>query len=331
MIDVIIPSHEKDLDTLDLCIEMIKENVKNVNRVLVLSNKKLTEKAEWYPESEISFSIKDVGDIIGYGPHTPRYYAALLQHLAITEIEGLTENVLVNDSDTIHLKETEFISPTGLCYFNVSYDVPKGTTHHPYVEGMMKFMPGVTKQTEYSGICHHMLLNRKISKEITEYIEDIHGEVFWKAFLNVTSEEYKTVPRKKKGFSQHENLPLLNAGPYENYFNYCLKNHSDKYKIRPLKSILSYKGRMGVDGEELHNIGSRTNLMGNVQIISKEEEANYRFDNFAESCRFISRRCAELGWDAVTFQNHGRIGSQKHNLSRKEELKELERKNDTSL
>jgi len=323
MIDVVIPAHEKDLDTLDLCIEKIRENVRNVNRILVLYNKKLTEKAEWYPESEVSFSIKDIGDIIGFGPHTPRYYVALLQHLVATEVEGLTENVLVNDSDTIHLTETEFVSPAGLCYFNVSYDVPRGMTHHPYVEGMMKFMPDVTKQTEYSGICHHMLLNREITKEITKYIEDLHGEVFWKAFLNVTSEKYKTLPNKPVGFSQHEKLTLLNAGGYENYFNYCLKNHPDKYKIRPLKSILAYKGRMGVEGEELHNIGSRTNLMGNVQIIPKEEEARYRFDNFAESCRFISRRCAELGWDAVTFQNHTRIGSSENKSNRSSEMKML--------
>ena len=327
MIDVVIPAHEKDVDTLDLCIEKIRQNVMNVNRVLVLSNKKLTEKAEWYPESELSFSMKDIGDTIGYGPHTPKYYVAILQHLAPTEIEGLTENILINDSDTIHLTETEFVSPTGHCYFNVSYDVPKGLVHHPYVEGMMKFMPGVSKQTEYSGICHHMLLNREITKEITKYIEDFHGEVFWKAFLNVTSERYRTLPDKPVGFSQHENLTLLNAGAYENYFNYCLKNHSDKYKIRPLKSILAYKGRMGVEGEDLHNIGSRTNLMGNVQIIPKEEEVNYKFDNFAESCRFISKRCAELGWDAVTFQNHSRMGAKQHGLLRKKELKELERTN----
>ena len=69
---------------------------------------------------------------------------------------------------------------------------------------------------------------------------------------------------------------------------------------------------MGVEGEQVHNIGSRTNLQGNVQIIPKEEENNFSFGSFTESCKHISTRCRELGWDAVTFQNHTRIGTENH-------------------
>ena len=80
---------------------------------------------------------------------------------------------------------------------------------------------------------------------------------------------------------------------------------------------------MGVKGEEIHDIGSRTNLFGNVQIIPKDEERGFSFNSFKQSCYHISKRCSELGWDAVTFQNHTRIGTQKHRQRCEEEISGL--------
>ena len=57
MIDVVIPAHKKDVDTLELCIESIRKNVKNVRRVIVVSKEKLTEKAEFYCEEDFPFSF----------------------------------------------------------------------------------------------------------------------------------------------------------------------------------------------------------------------------------------------------------------------------------
>ena len=44
MIDVVIPAHKKDIDTLDLCIDGIRKNVKDVRRIIVVSKEKLTDK-----------------------------------------------------------------------------------------------------------------------------------------------------------------------------------------------------------------------------------------------------------------------------------------------
>ncbi len=79
---------------------------------------------------------------------------------------------------------------------------------------------------------------------------------------------------------------------------------------------------MGVDGEVVHNFPSRTNLRGNVQILSTSEENELSFTSFSESCEYISKRCQELGWDAVTFQNHTRIGSDAHAAACQKEIKQ---------
>ena len=121
----------------------------------------------------------------------------------------------------------------------------------------------------------------------------------------------------------HADAPLLFT-TYELYLNYVLKYHRDRVAISPRKSILAYKGRMGVENEVIHNIGSRTNLQGNVQIIPKEEEAKHKLLLVLQNqCKHIAQRCKELGWDAVTFQNHTRIGTDKHKQVCLDEVNEI--------
>jgi len=318
MIDVVIPAHRKDIETLDLCIEGIRNNVKNVRRVIVVSKEKMTDNAEFYSEEDFPFSFKDVGNIIGFHRKTFNYYGGLIQTTSALVIPDLERDVLVCDADTVFLKETEFIDENDIALYNVSYDLPSHVTLHPYLEHMEKLIPGLTKQTQYSGICHHMLIQKDILKEMFDRVEDIHKMPFWKADIGVTLQDYKSLNPKPA----HPDAPLLFT-TYELYFNYVMKYHKERVAIRPQNSILAYKGRTGVDGFEEHNIGSRTNLKGNVQILSREEESKFKFESFEESCKHISKRCEELGYDAVTFQNHTRIGSQKHREECEREISEI--------
>src|SRR5690349_12611233 len=64
-IDVVIPCVEEDLLSLDLCINGIRENGKNVRRIIVVSRIPLTDKAEWFNESNYPFSIGDVAAALG--------------------------------------------------------------------------------------------------------------------------------------------------------------------------------------------------------------------------------------------------------------------------
>jgi hypothetical protein len=68
-----------------------------------------------------------------------------------------------------------------------------------------------------SGICHHMIFEKKYIDELISKIEKNHNELFYNVFL-------KTVTDKTAS----------GASEYEIYFNYMLKYHPDKIKIRGL-------------------------------------------------------------------------------------------------
>ena len=316
LIDAIIPAHGKDVDTLEFCVDGIRENVAGINRIIVVSKDRLTDKAEFYSEESFPFSVRDVGDIVGFHRKTFNYFGSLIQNTAPLIIPDLCRDVLVCDADTVFLKPVEFVDgDVGL--YNVSYDVPPKIISHPYFEHFEKLIPGLTKQTKYSGICHHMLMQQDILQEIFDRVEGEHGEPFWKADLSVTLQPYASLSPKPP----HGEAPLLRT-TWELYFNYVFKYHPDRCRIRKQNSILAYKGRTGVDGEVVHNIGSRTNLNGNVQVIDRLEEAKFSFATFQDSFKHIIQRCKHLGYDAVTFQNHTRIGSQQHRKNFEGEISE---------
>ena len=151
MIDVVIPAHIKDIDTLELCISNIKENVIDVGRVFVISRDRLTENAEWIPEKDFPFTLDDVSDIIGKHWRTCWYYQQVLKLSAHEVVNDLCDNYLVVDSDTIFLSPTKFVDGDKT-YFNIGAE-----NYLPYFEHMGKLMPGLTRQTSDSGITHHML------------------------------------------------------------------------------------------------------------------------------------------------------------------------------
>ena len=317
MIDVVIPAHKKDIDTLDACINGIRNNVKNVRRIIVVSKEKLTDKAEFYCEEDFPFSFEDVGDIIGYHRKTFNYYGSLIQTMAALVIPDLERDVLICDSDTIFLKETEFVTDNNIALYNVSYDVPSHITVHPYFEHLGKLIPGLTKQTQYSGICHHTLIQKDILRGMFDRVEKIHKMPFWKADLMVTLEDYVSLNPKPP----HAEAPLL-LTTYELYFNYVMKYHRDRVAIRPQRSILSYKGTLGYEGENLEPYGSRTNLEGNIQILDPELEKTFKFKFAKEAILNTIEYVKKLPWDAITFQNHQRISSKSHRQICEKEIEE---------
>ena len=68
-----------------------------------------------------------------------------------------------------------------------------------------------------SGICHHMMFEKKYIDELISQIEKNHNELFYNVFL-------KTVTDKNGS----------GASEYEIYFNYMLKFYPDKIIIRKL-------------------------------------------------------------------------------------------------
>lgn len=225
-IDVVIPCAEKDARSLELCIEGIQKNGKNIRRIIVVSAKPLTRKAEWFDENNYPFKPFDLAlQIFGNQTQARAYlskksrigwiYQQFLKLYAPFVIPEISSNVLVLDADTIFLNPVEFLGPFGGGLYNPSSE------HHPvYFAYMARLLPGLKKvDRRYSGISHHMLFQKSVLEDLFNNIQIHHGMEPWKALC-------KSINR------QQVNLSCLSE--YEIYFNFAFAR-SSQMKIRPLK------------------------------------------------------------------------------------------------
>lgn len=215
-IDVVIPAIEKDLLTLDLCIDGIRKNGSEIRNIYVISPKALTNKAIWFDEKEFPFSFFDIANaIFGDEKMATNYlerhdnrigwiYQQLLKFYAFLVIPNISSNILLLDADTIFLNPVTFINELGEPYFNT------GTEYHPpYFVHAKKLLSDFRKVfPEYSGICHHMLVQKCVLEELFACIQSYHHAEPWRAFCHcIESDSSGTIPKSC-------------MSEYEIYFNY---------------------------------------------------------------------------------------------------------------
>ena len=222
-IDVVIPCHNKDADNLSLCIAGIRNNVRDVRRIIVVSDTKFTNHAEWFPEHNYPFSFQEVKKQLRQvtsGATTKLYHVGwylqqLLKLYAPFVIPNISENVLVIDADTTFLKPVTFIDEDGYALYSVGSEY-----HKPYFYHAQRMLPSLKKVfPEYSGICHHMLFQREPLLQLFNEVEEFHRKPFWKIFCRMVDETM---------------INGSGASEYEIYFNYVF-SHDYKIKIRKLR------------------------------------------------------------------------------------------------
>lgn len=229
-IDVVIPAHEKDCRSLDLCIEGIRKNCAQVRKIFVISSRPLTKEAEWVDETIFPFNKYMISFLFtGGDPQIARaflslptsrigwYFQQLLKLYAPFVIPDILENVLVLDADTIFLNPVEFIDPSGNALYNI------GTEYHPpYFVHVAKFLPGLNKLfPHHSSITHHMLFQRPVLEELFTLVERHHKKPLWLAFCACVAPEHI-----KKGIS--------GASEYEIYMNFAFSRNKQVF-VRPLR------------------------------------------------------------------------------------------------
>ena len=143
--DIIIPTTDKDLKTLETCILQCKKNL-NFNRIIIISKKKYTDLAEWFPESNYPFNFNSIQNIIG------------------------------DHWRTLILRNIDFFENNKALY-NISL-----AHHKPYFIHMEKLYPSL-KRISKSGITHHMIFQRNIMLDLFNRVESFHDDDFWKIFL----------------------------------------------------------------------------------------------------------------------------------------------------
>lgn len=229
-IDVVIPCTEKDLSTLSYCITGIKKYGHNVRRVIVVANRRLSERAEWFDEKLFPFSKEDVAfylckqdparthDYLSHPqPRVGWYYQQLLKFYAPFVIPDISSNVLILDSDTIFLNPVKFLNGDHAGMYHVREDY-----HEPYFIHAKKLIPNFGKVFEKGGaITHHMLFQRDVLSHLFKTVETHHQTDFWKAFCLCVADE---------------DIYLSGASEYEIYFNYLFSN-SKTPRVRSLKTL----------------------------------------------------------------------------------------------
>ena len=190
------------------------------------------------------------------------YYQQLLKLYSILLIPGISRNVLLLDSDAIFLNPVSFMNENNgplFCpasqyykrYFehgkklipgferqfrsphmNLAPDGPdqqdysdETESYHTHLQKLLPNLPAVFRRhrPSYSGIAHHMLIQKDVIESLFELIERLHKKPAWQAIC-----ECVTL------LGNHYKLPKSGFSEYEIYFNYFFAT-SNQGKIRHLK------------------------------------------------------------------------------------------------
>lgn len=213
-IDVVIPCSSKDKITLDHCITSIKKNVNGIRHIFVVSEEPLTTQACWFDQKNYPFSLYDIAAAIFpnetpsewevFASSHPRrgwIYQQLLKMYAPFVIPEISSNVLIVDADVIFFRPCSFLTDTGagLYAFGTEY-------HPPYFFHMHRLLPNLGRVFPcYSGVCHHILLQKKVLEDLFSDIRNHHGKEPWYAICSVLD---------------HSELAGSSFSEYEIYFNY---------------------------------------------------------------------------------------------------------------
>jgi hypothetical protein len=312
-IDVIIPAHEKDIDTLDICIEGVKNNVAGVKNVYVISKDKLTDKAIWFPEEKLPFSLDHIAERIGRHWRTGWYFADLLEGCAAAIVDGPSDYTLILDSDTIFIRPVSLIDPNGVCLLNSS---PTDGTE-AYYEWVSRLIPGLLPLNSESGVTHWIIQKNSIVRDMMELVQSLYGKPFWEAALDVVNERFVYT---------HDNNPKTGPGKmacFELYFCYALKYHPSKVRVRKLNSVFGYKESLGVPGYKYED-RSRTSHAKSHSLLDENEKSKLSFTSIPDAIPHICNILSKKDWDVVTFQNHTRIGTKEHvEINRQYALKNI--------
>jgi len=214
--DIVIPVGPNDASVIHKQIKYTKKNIIGYRNIYLIcyDDTIRIDGCITINENIFPFSLETVSNIHGKLSRNGWYLQQLLKIYALLVIPDILDRCLVIDSDTFFLKPTTFINTNNECLYNY------GTEYHlAYFDHMSKLDAGLIKVDENkSGICHHMMFEKVYINEIITKIEETHNnDKFYNIFLKLVTDVRDS-----------------GASEYEIYFNYMLKNHGNKIKIREL-------------------------------------------------------------------------------------------------
>ena len=215
--DIVIPVGPNDKFTIYKQVEFTKRNIigyRNIYLICYDPNIDI-DGCITIRESIFPFSLENVSDFHGKLSRNGWYLQQLIKLYALLIIPDILDKCLVIDADTFFLRPTVFIE-NNKCLYNFGSEY-----HTGYFSHMLKMDDQLTKvYSEKSGICHHMMFEKRYVNELITKIEKTHNDKFYNIFLKMVSET---------------EFSGSGASEYEIYFNYIFKNHRNDVEIRRLK------------------------------------------------------------------------------------------------
>lgn len=239
--DAVIPFHPKDVHTLNMCCESLK-NVLNVERIFLISSFNPNINGTIFiDENKITnlITIKKITEI--WNTHNSNLsfrggwiYQQILKLGTPEIIEDIADDYLVCDSDIIFLKNYYVDAPSEMFIYDKAFT---GEYHIPYRENYKRLMKE-SPQASISFINHHMVLNKKFLKELKETIQEKNNKTWDVAIVdNLNFNE-------KSDFASDDL-----------YGNWMIGHHPDKCVNIPIKMLDIIKVPSSSDLLELKNQG----------------------------------------------------------------------------
>lgn len=216
LFDIVIPLGLNDLSVIKEQLSHTKKNVAGFRHIYIVTNENIDfddKNVIIIKEYFFPFCIENISKMRGNSPRCGWYLQQLIKLYSGFVITGILPRYLVIDADTFFLNPTTFVS-NNRCLFNFGTE-----NHKPYFTHMSKLHPLFEKQMNLSGICHHMIFDTNVIKQMFNMVENLHKQPFWVSFINLVNEE---------------DYEFSGASEYEIYFNFVIK-FTDIYIIRELK------------------------------------------------------------------------------------------------
>jgi uncharacterized short protein YbdD (DUF466 family) len=247
LFDIVIPIGPSDVKNIHIQLSFTMKNVVGYNNIyLVISPRLLYEnetlremlknpRIKIVDEGLFPFTKEDVKTYHGQTNRLGWYFQQLLKLYAGKVIPGILDKYLVIDSDVYFLKPINFIDDTDVNNIICLYGY--GDEYHPNYFGHMNRMhPSLCRMIhDKSGICHHMMFDKNYVEKMMNLCSSYHnGQEFWRFFLAYVDM-----------VSYHHS----GASEYEMYFNFMLKHHPEKIRLRYLKWKNEEKYKSIINGE----------------------------------------------------------------------------------
>ncbi len=258
-LSVVIPTHPKDLDLAEICIQCLRKNLRHpLEGIYVVSPpsdearsfcERVGEKGDVHYINEkesYPFTHDEVkAEFARFQARTAPSW--LFQQLLKLNCDAVTENehVLILDADTMLLRPRIFFDGQTL-FQDFSHE------NNPMYYMTHERLTGQRVRPLFSFVCHHMFAQRSILQALRARIEEQTGMGWWRAIIDAQRDEHwpgKYLNREGpfNYFSEYETYIHFALGRYEKvkkeyFFNFNAKDLELESQEIPehLRTLCSY-------------------------------------------------------------------------------------------